>query len=53
MTDDGHGSVKMSNHSYKSGSASRSIYLESYKMVYPPLEELNFYNCEINKVQQL
>lgn len=27
MTDDGHGSVKMSAHSYKSGSASRSIYL--------------------------
>jgi hypothetical protein len=37
MVDDGHASVKLSNHSYKSGSASKSIYLESYKIVYPAL----------------
>lgn len=27
--------------------------LENEKLVYPLLEELNFYNCEINQVKQV
>lgn len=44
-------SVKLSTHSFKS--ISKSQYLETERTIYPGLQELNFYNCQINKVEQL
>lgn len=49
--EEGQGSVKVSNYSFKSGT--KSQYLEADKLIYPALEEINFYNCEINKVRQI
>lgn len=40
----------MSTSSFKS---SKNTQYEGEKLVYPLLEELNFYNCEINQVKQL
>ena len=47
-------SVKLSTTSFSASmsSAKQSLF-ENEKLIYPTLEELNFYNCEINQVKQV
>jgi hypothetical protein len=43
-------SVKHSTMSFKS---SKTNFHDQEKLIYPNLEELNFYNCEISQVRQM
>ena len=46
-------SIKLSASSFNASMKSSKNLLENEKLVYPNLEELNFYNCEINQVRQV
>lgn len=46
-------SIKLSASSFTASMKSSKNLLENEKLVYPILEELNFYNCEINQVKQV
>lgn len=50
--EEGGQSVKLSASSLNASMRSAKSLLENEKIVYPILEELNFYHCEINQVRQ-
>ena len=49
-------SIKLSSsskHTLNYSKTSSKNLMENEKIIYPALEELNFYNCEINQVKQV